>query len=276
MSSPRYLPLLIVLPILLLLVPLTLGIQHWSQSEWIENYIFTRRQAYWRAHLDRCSLSGPYTTMTDRLILGDAFNPDFASKKVYLLGGCLMEEVLDTRALGRSRSEIGIYGMPGYNFVDLKELVEWFIQDLAFGKHFDRTHLILVGITMDLTEPPVTPRPADYFLASGLYDYDGGRIRLKPMSNQNRWFIIHRKRMSEFLTSLWRLRPHMIAREIPEGLAPEMDTSQVAEQLKALDGILQILKGTGAKVEAVVTPNAKWLETPGRIQVRNQMIALCQ
>ena len=129
---------------------------------------------------------------------------------------------------------------------------------------------------MDLTEPPVTPRPADYFLASGLYDYDGGRIRLKPMSNQNRWFIIHRKRMSEFLTSLWRLRPHMIAREIPEGLAPEMDTSQVAEQLKALDGILQILKGTGAKVEAVVTPNAKWLETPGRIQVRNQMIALCQ
>lgn len=269
-------PLLYLLPMLLALLPLVAGLQRLSRSRTLEQYIFSRRQAYWRVHLDRCSLSGPYATMTDRLLLDDAFRSDFAQKRVYLIGGCAMEEVLNTWRLRDHRPELGIYGMPGYNFVDLKLLVQWFKDRLAFGRQFNRQNLVLVGLTVDLAEPPASPSPAQHFLASGLYDYDAAGIRLKPMEAPQRWYLLHRLRLAQFLNSLWRLRPHLIARAVPPGLAPEMDVSQVPEQLRALQDLLRLLKGTGATVEAVVTPNASWLETPARIQTRSAMVAICQ
>ena len=69
-----------VLPILVLMGCLAAAILWLSRSPALERYIFVRRQASWRIHADRCSLAGPYASMTERLLLDYAFRPDLARK----------------------------------------------------------------------------------------------------------------------------------------------------------------------------------------------------
>jgi len=135
MQKRSLLPLTLVLPLLLILIPLLLGIHCLRQSKFMERWIFERSQALWRIHDDRCSLSGPHLNMTDRLLLQDAFQADFAKKPVYLIGGCVAEELINTGLLSEmNKTKVGIYGMPGYNYNDMKRLLDWFIRDLSFGK----------------------------------------------------------------------------------------------------------------------------------------------
>ena len=265
-----------LLPILFIMVCLTGAILWLSRSPALEHYIFVRRQASWRIHADRCSLAGPYASMTERLLLDYAFRPDLARKKVYLVGGCLMEEVVNTTVLEGSLAEMGIFGLPGYNFAGLHETVDCLAQNFAFGQHMDHRTLILLGLTVDMTEPAVWPSPADHFRASGLYECGDQGIRLKSMCVPRRWVILHRMRIAQFLHSFWALRPRILFRVPPTGVVPEMDASEVAKQLDALRCLMRDLKRTGATVAAVITPNATWLETPGRIRVREAMLAMCQ
>ena len=162
------------------------------------------------------------------------------------------------------------------NFAGLHETVDCLMNNFSFGRRMDARTLILLGLTVDMTEPAVWPSPADHFRASGLYDCDAEGIRLKPMSAPRRWVILHRMRIAQFLHSVWALRPRILFRVPPTGVVPEMDDSEVGRQLEALRGLIRTLKGTGATVVAVLTPNASWLETPGRIQVRAAMVAMCQ
>jgi hypothetical protein len=276
MPTDRKLALEYLLPLLLILVPLIGVVQALDHSSRLDHYIFIRKQAFWRSRHDRCSLSGHFATTTDRLLLDDAFRPDFPRKRVYLIGGCQMEELLNTTLVQRATPRLGIYGMPGYNYLDLEKLVDWFTGSLGLGRAGNRPNLILVGLTMDMTEPPDTPSPADYFITTDLYQYDAGGIRLKPMNPARRFYLLHRERYAQVLQALLRLRPHLITRVAPTCFAPEMDTTQVPQQLDALRRILRKLKATGAAVEGVVTPNASWLETPARIRVRAAMEAICR
>ena len=108
MPAERKLPFKYLFPLLLVLLPLVLMVQALDRSPRLDRTIFSRKQDYWRARMDRCSLSGHFATMTDRVLLDDAFRPDFGGKQVYLIGGCVMEEVLNTTTLQPAMARLSI------------------------------------------------------------------------------------------------------------------------------------------------------------------------
>ncbi len=269
-------PLAYLLPMLLLMVPLVVGLYRLDRSAWLRRFLFERHQADWERQTDRCNLAGPYVTVTDRMLLGDAFNRKVAGKRVYLFGGCSMEAVLDTRALPVPRSELGIYTLPNCNYEGLDMVTRWLTSDLGLGKALGPDTLVLVGLATDLVEPEPSPRTMDHFIESGLYEVDASGIRLKPMPEPVRCLSLVRQRLAQMLFSFYQARLHRAVLHPPIGQRRDLNTRDLPCQLEALQRILDRMKKTGATVQAVYMPNGSWHETPAWAQVRAESLALCR
>jgi len=276
MVPTRRQPLAYLLPMLLLTVPLVAGLYRLERSAWIRQFLFERHQADWQRQTDRCNLAGPYLTITDRVLLDDAFSRTVAGKRVYLFGGCTLEAALDTRSLPAPRSELGIYTLPNCNFEGLDMVTRWLTSDLGLGQRLGPDTLVLVGLATDLVEPERSPGTMDHFVESGLYEYDAAGIRLKPMAGLARSFSLARQRLAHMLFSLYQARPHHTVLHPPTGDRRDLDTRDLACQLEALQRILDRMKKTGATVQAVYMPNGSWHETPAWARVRTEIVALCR
>ena len=62
----------------------------------------------------------------------------------------------------------------------------------------------------------------------------------------------------------------------PTNICPEINDTWLPQQLVAFRQLLEDLKATHATVKVVILPAGSWLETPRRIEIRRQILEICQ
>ncbi|MCX7049673.1 MAG: hypothetical protein NTX50_29825 [Candidatus Sumerlaeota bacterium] len=277
MASKRRIHLLVTLSQLAFVLGLFPGLYALSSSGWMRNWLAEKDTENWREHKRRGVLAGPYASNLNQLNLENVYQPDFCSKKVYVLGTCNVEDFFDITQLSPSqRQRVEMLALARCDLIDLRNLVDWLRRDFGFGQKFDEHTLIILGVNSDDAGLHGDPFLRISFEASGLYDFSKDeKITTRHISEPLRWWRLMRARTANFIIrmqSLQAARPQTR----PKGPDLDMSIAITPRQLAAYRQLLENLISTRATVKVVFYPLGSWFKTPRRADVRRQMMEIAR